>query len=249
MAKDKEGAQDQGVTPEPEQGEETITLTKSALLDLFKEVAATSARAAVEAQEAVKAERDDEASFMASLQTMKPEERESALMGYLRSLTPTQLAAREKRIREAYKALPPAPTVDTISGLVPGDMVESGKDQRGDPVYSKVRPTKAWIEENYPMVDVYVQTPPKGGVTFRTIRFDLVPGLNRVPSPVAELYAWWADTQRRIEATYPPITMAEEEAMRIAIARGAREVWTRVHQVGVGILPPEVIPDQRPPAE
>jgi hypothetical protein len=224
----------------PNDKEETITLTRSDLQELLTNAMANAAKIAAEAGNAARDHRKDDVEFLSTIMQKPVEEREAALLSYLASLSPQQREARETSIRDAYSNIPK--TADASGGR-PGDMVQVGKDNAGAPVFAKRRTTREWILANYPMTSVYVQTPPRGGVIVRGVNFELKRGINEVPSIVAEQYAWWAETQDRIERSYPPLTAAEEDNMRQQLARGARQVISRVHQVGVGILPPEVLPE------
>ena len=170
------------------------------------------------------------------------EEREPALLAYLASLSPQQRESRETAIRDAYAGM--AKVVEPQTGMVPGSSVSVGRDSQGAPVLAKVRTTRQYLESVYPMVDVFVATAPRGGVTIKGANFPLRRGINRVPSIVAEQYAWWAETSDRIERSYPPLMATEQDAMNQLLARGARQVISRVHQVGVGVLPEDVFQAQ-----
>jgi hypothetical protein len=218
--------------------EETISISRADLQELLTNAMANAAKIAAEAGNAARDHRRDDVDFLATIMAKPSEERETALIAYLSSLSPQQREARETSIRDAYANI--AKTADPSQGR-PGELAVLGKDNAGAPVYGKVRTTRDWVLKNYPQVDVYVTVPPRGGVTIRGVNFVLERGINHVPSIVAELYAWWAETQERIERSYPPLTAAESENMNTQLARGARQVISRVHQVGVGILPQEVI--------
>lgn len=218
--------------------EDQITISKSDLQELLTNAMANAAKIAAEAGNAARDHRRDDVEFLTSIHAKPVEEREAALISYLASLSPQQREAREQSIRDAYTNI--AKTADPSRGR-PGEYVTLGKDNAGAPVLGKVRTTPEWIIANYPMVDVFVTVPPKGGVTVKGAHFNLQRGINHVPSIVAEQYAWWADTQDRIERSYPPLTAGEQDQMNQQLARGARQVISRVHQVGVGILPQEVI--------
>lgn len=218
--------------------DDQITISKSDLQELLTNAMANAAKIAAEAGNAARDHRRDDVEFLTSIHSKPVEEREMALLAYLSSLSPQQREAREQSIRDAYANI--AKTADPSRGR-PGEYVMMGKDNAGAPVLSKVRTTREWVMANYPMVDVFVTVPPKGGVTVKGAHFNLERGINHVPSIVAELYAWWADTQDRIERSYPPLTAGEQDQMNQQLARGARQVISRVHQVGIGVLPQEVI--------
>jgi hypothetical protein len=227
-------AKDQGAPKD----DETISITRSDLQELLTNAMANAAKIAADAGNAARDHRKDDLEALREISSKPIEERETALISYLASLSPQQREARENSIRDAYSTI--AKTADPSRGE-PGSRVELGKDNAGAPVWAKVRTTRAWVEENYPMVDIFVTVPPKGGVIIKGAQFVLNRGINHVPSIVAEQYAWWAETMERIERQYPPITAGEQDVMNQQLARGAKSVISRVHMVGVGILPPERI--------
>lgn len=228
---------DQGI---PEQGgpEPTISLTRSQ----FNELVQASVAAALQASRAQSQDIGVEAeqAFFQSLTTKSPEDRERALVAYLTNLSPEARARREQAIRDAYASLGPAPV--SGNGREPGQYVAEGRDTGQAPILRKVRWRREDLEREYLTVDLFVTVVPRGGVTIHGVEYPLKAGLNKVPSIVAEQYQWWLGTQQRIENQYPPLTLQEEDDMRQKIARGANQVFTRVHQVGIGILTPETFP-------
>jgi len=224
----------------PEGDDDRVVFSREDLQEFMRSVAVEAVRAAATAREEVNAGKADDSNFLASLIPLTAEDREQALREHIQGLTDEQRRAREQSIRSVYASLGPAPTVGNDDQ--PGTLVVVGKDTAGMPVMAKRRATKEWINANYPMTTLFVDVVPRGGVIVRGVRYDLIRGENRVPSLVAEQYANWRGTQDRIEATYPPLTAPEEEAIKFALAKGAKMAPTRMHQVGVGILPPDVFP-------
>lgn len=220
-----------------EQADDTITLSKSDLQELLTNAMANAAKIAAEAGNAARDHRRDDVDFLKEIIAKPVEEREAALISYLQSLSPQQRESREQSIRDAYSSIPA--TAEPTADRTPGSLVSVGKDSGGAQVMAKVRTTRSWIEANYPMVDLFVTAVPRGGVIIKGAQFPLERGINHVPSIVAEQYAWWAETQERIERSYPPLTAGEEDQMKQQLARGAKQVISRVHQVSVGILAPD----------
>jgi hypothetical protein len=234
---DKDGA------PKKDEADDTITLSKADLQELLTNAMANAAKIAAEAGNAARDHRRDDVDFIGQIINKPVEEREAALIAYLQSLSPQQRESREAAIRDAYASIPS--TAEPTADRQPGSLVSVGKDSGGSDVKAKVRTTREWVIANYPNVVLHVERVPRGGVTVKGANFPLVRGINEVPSIVAELYSWWVSTQERLEASYPPLTAVEEDNMKQQLARGAKQVISRVHQVSVGILPPDNFPAQQ----
>lgn len=180
--------------------------------------------------------------LLKQVQQLPVEQREAAIASAFANMTPEQRAQREAAVRAAYAQLPPPPVAD--GKLRPGSIVITGKDNSGAPVFTKVRYRREDIDAMYPKVELFAMVECPGGVTIQGVNYQIEKGKkNIVPSIVAELYNNYLDNKIREENRYGPLMRDEKDRLDYLIAKGEKRVWTRVHQVGVGTLPPEQFPN------
>lgn len=179
---------------------------------------------------------------MAGLMKVPVEQRAERLIAILQSLTPEQRQKRQEAIMMAYRALPPAP--EGSEELRPGTYVDAGTDASKAPLFNKVKYTKEWMATHYPMVDMVVTVDTHGPIQFADVIYECKVGnVYKVPSIIKELYDAYVYNLKLIEWRYQPLLAQERADMDWKIAKGEKKVWSRVHQVGVGVLPPEVMPN------
>jgi len=228
-----------------------MTLTKT-LLSLQEEVRNLKAAGTANAV------RTDWVPEIENLDSLSPDQREAALKDLFEKMTPAEKLAREQAIRAAYAKLPPAPVADQSHR--PGSYVASGSDASGVPIKQKVRYTRPFIEHgphegqedcrlglHLPQIKFTPLETLRGGASYQGIHYDVNRGQEiTVPSPIKEQYDAYFAALARVEWQTQPITQQEEERVKFLLAKGEKRVWTRVHQVGVGIMPQEVFPQQAP---
>lgn len=178
---------------------------------------------------------------LAAIQKLPVEQREEALRNLFQNMTPEKRAQLEGSIRAAYATVV-APVAD--DERKPGSYVVTGRDHLGSDIKSKVRFRREDILAMYPTVTLFPMVPMRGGVTVQGINFPIEAGKpQQVPSIVAELYNNYIETVKRENERWGPLLPEEKHRLEYLIAKGEKRVWTRVHQVGVGVMPAEAFPN------